>query len=118
MEGKGFWWRTFSIMYQDASPKASKIIAIARTVQALLDLPSRCHAAYSKHAAASPEVMVVSISLIERIVSRSSKARIAKWAATIETARMTAMRKYLLLCIFAGSIVSISSLRITIDSKS
>ena len=104
-------------MYQDASPKASKIIAIPRTVQALLDLPSICHAAYSKLKAASPEVMAVNISLIERIVSRSlMKARIAKWAATIETARMTAMRKYLLLRIFAGSIVSISSLRMTIDS--
>ncbi len=87
-----------SIIAQDPSPKASKIIAIARTVQALLDLPSRCHAAYSKHAAASPAVIDRSVSLIESIVSWSlTKARTAKWAATIETARMTAMRKYLLL---------------------
>jgi len=93
-------------------------MAIARTVQALLDLPSRCHAAYSKHAAASPAVIARSVSLIESIVSRSlTKVTIAKWAAMIETARMTAMRKYLLLRIFAGSIVSISSLRISIDSK-
>jgi len=93
-------------------------MAIARTVQALLDLPFRCHAAYSKLKAASPAVMARSVSLRESIVSRSLiKANTVKWAATIETARMTAMRKYLLLGIFAESIVSISSLRMTIDSK-
>ena len=100
-------------MAQDASPNASKIIAIARTVQALRDLPSRCRAAYSKHKAASPAVMVRSVSLIESIVSWSlTKARTAKWAATIETARMTAMRRDAFLASFAVPIVLISSLRI------